>query len=88
MKPKEEGLTLRQRYEQGRQGNKAKPTPASGADVFLSPLMGQSVIVRFQGGDEITAVLSEMDRFTLKLDCGMVVFKHAIQSVRPASGSR
>jgi sRNA-binding regulator protein Hfq len=82
MKTNEGNLTLRQRFEQNRESTSTKSESIPSADIFLRKLIGHSVTVKFQGGDEVTGVLAAIDRFTIKLGADLVVFKHAVQSLR------
>jgi len=45
-------------------------------------MLGREVAVKFQSGGEVIAVFTALDRFTIKLGRDLVVFEHAIQSVR------
>jgi sRNA-binding regulator protein Hfq len=85
MKEKEANLTLRQRFELSRQNTSTKSQTKPQEDTFLRPLVGHPVILRFQTGEEIAAIFTAFDRFTIKLGLDLVVFKHALQSVRLAS---
>ena len=85
-------LTLRQRYEVKRQTAHPDTKPNARPnmrheDELLRSLVGRSVVVRFQNGGAVTETLATMDRFTMQLGTGMIVFKHAVQSVRPAENS-
>ncbi len=82
MKEKEGNLTLRQRFELSRQNPTAKSQPKPQEDTFLRPMVGHPVIVKFQNGEEVAAIFTAFDRFTIKLGCDLVVFKHSLQSVR------
>lgn len=84
MKDKEGNLTLRQRFELSRQNTSAKSQPKAQDDTFLRPMVGHPVIVKFQTGEEVAAIFTAFDRFTIKLGCDLVVFKHSLQSVRLA----
>jgi sRNA-binding regulator protein Hfq len=84
MKEKEANLTLRRQFELSRQSTSAKSQPKPEENTFLRPLVGHPVIVRFQTGEEIAAVLTAFDRFTIRLGLDLVVFKHSLQSVRLA----
>ena len=81
MKTKEGSLTLRQRFESQRQSASTQPQSKPPDDSFLRPLVGHSVVVKFQGGEEVIAVFTAFDRFTIKLGTDLIVFKHAVQSV-------
>jgi len=85
MQPKEGSLTLRQRFESQRQSASTPPQSKPHEDAMLRALLGREVTVKFQSGDAVTAVFTALDRFTIKLGGDMVVFKHAIQSVRLAA---
>jgi sRNA-binding regulator protein Hfq len=85
MNEKERNLTLWQRFELSRQNTTTKSQPKPQEDTFLRPLVGHLVTVKFQTGEEITAIFTAFDRFTIKLGLDLVVFKHALQSVRLAS---
>ncbi len=66
MKPKEGSLTLRQRYEAQRQGAPKQTQSKPPDDALLRALLGREVTVKFQSGGEVTAVLTALDRFTIR----------------------
>jgi sRNA-binding regulator protein Hfq len=84
VKEKEGNLTLRQRFELSRQSTSVKSQPKPQEDTFLRPMVGHPVIVKFQNGEELGAIFTAFDRFTIKLGHDLVVFKHSLQSVRLA----
>ena len=84
MKENEGNLTLRQRFELSRQSTSPKSQPKPQEDSFLRPMVGHPVIVKFQNSEEVAAIFMAFDRFTIKLGCDLVVFKHSLQSVRLA----
>ena len=84
MKEKEGSLTLRQRFEVSRQSPTAKSQPKPQEDTFLRPMVGNPVIIKFQNGEEVAAIFTAFDRFTIKLSQDLVVFKYSLQSVRLA----
>jgi len=87
VKPKEGSLTLRQRFESQRQSASTPPQSKPHEDALLRTMLGREVTVKFQSGGEVTAVFTALDRFTIRLGGDLVVFKHAIQSVRVAGGN-
>jgi hypothetical protein len=82
VKEKEGNLTLRQRFELSRQSTSAKSQPKPQEDTFLRPMVGHPVIAKFQSGEEVAAIFTAFDKFTIKLGHDLVVFKHSLQSVR------
>lgn len=98
MKPNEPSMTLRQRYEVKKTAT-TKPavaTPAAAKpqsyfpsylrdDSFLGELVGHPITVTFMNGDETSGILNSFYRFAIKLDDGQIIFKHSIQTVRPAT---
>ena len=88
MKTNEGSLTLRQRYEAQRQNAPTQPQSKRAEDVMLRALLGREVAVTFRSGGEAVAVLTALDRFTVKLGSDLVAFKHAIESVRLRSPTR
>jgi hypothetical protein len=86
MKTNEGSLTLRQQYEAHRQGAPKQTQPNQPEDALLRALLGREVMVKFQSGGEVIAAFTALDRFTISLGSDLVVFKHAIQSVRLAGG--
>ena len=88
MKPNEPSMTLRQRYEAQKtdMANQKSYFPSYlKDDSFLGELVGHPITVTFMNGEEISGILNAFYRFALKLDDGRIIFKHSIQTVRPAS---
>ena len=88
MKTSDPRMTLRQRYE-AQKTTTAKPQSYFPSlmrdDSFLGELVGHRITVTFMNGEETSGILNAFYRFAIKLDGGVIIFKHAIRSVHPTN---
>ena len=87
MKPNERSVTLRQLYDaQKCPATKFHPSPQARLkdDSFLGELVGRPIRISFMNGEETVGILKAFYMYAIKLEDGRIVFKHAVQVIRPA----